>query len=112
VNDDRRGGTISIPAAAKGRVRPFEPLDLVIVNDGVVRIAAIEGEFPWHHHDEDELFLCWTGSFRIEMDGGRGVLLYAGDMFVVPAGVEHRPVADDVAYTLLLEKPQTQQYGN
>ena len=58
-DDERRGAPISIPAAAKGRVRPFEPIDLVIVNDAVVRIAAIEGEFPWHHHDEDELFLCW-----------------------------------------------------
>jgi mannose-6-phosphate isomerase-like protein (cupin superfamily) len=105
-------GTISIDAVARGLPGPWQPTDLAEVNDAVVRVARLEGEFPWHHHDEDELFLCWTGSFRIEMDGGRGVLLYAGDMFVVPAGVEHRPVADDVAYTLLLEKPHTQQYGN
>jgi len=62
VSDDERGGApISIPTAAKGRVRPFEPIDLVVVNDAVIRIAAIEGEFPWHHHDEDELFLSRSG---------------------------------------------------
>jgi mannose-6-phosphate isomerase-like protein (cupin superfamily) len=112
VNDDRRGGTISIAAAAKGRVRPFEPLDLVIVNDAVVRIAAIEGEFPWHHHDEDELFLCWEGGFRIEVQDGEPVDLVTGDLYVVPRGIEHRPVAERRAVVLLLERPETLQYGN
>lgn len=112
MNDDRRGGTISIPAAAKGRVRPFEPLDLVIVNDAVVRIAAIEGEFPWHHHDEDELFLCWEGGFRIEVQDGEPVELVTGDLYVVPRGIEHRPVAERRAVVLLLERPETLQYGN
>jgi cupin superfamily acireductone dioxygenase involved in methionine salvage len=112
VNDDRRGGTISIPAAAKGRVRPFEPRDLVIVNDAVVRIAAIEGEFPWHHHDEDELFLCWEGGFRIEVQDGEPVDLVTGDLYVVPRGIEHRPIAERRAVVLLLERPETLQYGN
>ena len=112
MNDDRRGGTISIPAAAKGRVRPFEPLDLVIVNDAVVRIAAIEGEFPWHRHDEDELFLCWEGGFRIEVQDGEPVELVRGDLYVVPRGIEHRPVAERRAVVLLLERPETLQYGN
>lgn len=112
MNDDRRGGTISIPAAAKGRVRPFEPLDLVIVNDAVVRIAAIEGEFTWHHHDEDELFLCWEGGFRIEVQDGEPVELVTGDLYVVPRGIEHRPVAERRAVVLLLERPETLQYGN
>ena len=112
MNDHRRGGPISIPAAAKGRVRPFEPLDLVVVNDAVVRIAAIEGEFPWHHHDEDELFLCWEGGFRIEVRDGEPVELVTGDLYVVPRGIEHRPVADRRAVVLLLERPETLQYGN
>jgi mannose-6-phosphate isomerase-like protein (cupin superfamily) len=113
VTDGVLGGApISIPAAAKGRVRPFEPIDLVIVNDAVVRIAAIEGEFPWHHHDEDELFLCWEGAFRIELAGRDPVELAAGHVFVVPRGMQHRPVAERRAVVLLLERPETLQYGN
>jgi mannose-6-phosphate isomerase-like protein (cupin superfamily) len=109
---ERLGTPISIPDAARGRVRPFEPSDLVIVNDAIVRIAAVEGEFPWHHHDEDELFLCWEGAFRIELQDRESVELSAGEIFVVPRGVEHRPVADRRAVVLLLERPETRQYGN
>ena len=65
------------------------------------------------HHDEDELFLCWSGTFRIEIEGGEDVQLSQGDLFVVPARTEHRPVADQgPAYALLLERPETKQYGN
>ena len=85
MSDDELGAApISIPAAARGRVRPFEPIDLLVVNDAVVRIAAIEGAFPWHFHDEDELFLCWEGGFRIEVRDREPVELVTGDLYVVP----------------------------
>ncbi len=106
------GRPISIPATAELLTRPFEPRDLVRVNEAIVRIAAIEGEFSWHHHDEDELFLCWDGAFRIEVRDGDPVELRKGDVFVVPRGREHRPVADERAVTLMLERPETLQYGN
>jgi quercetin dioxygenase-like cupin family protein len=103
---------ISIPSVAAELDRPFEPRDLVGVNEAIVRIAAIEGEFPWHHHDEDELFLCWEGAFRIELRDGDPVDLRTGDVFVVATGREHRPIADQRAVILMLERPETLQYGN
>jgi mannose-6-phosphate isomerase-like protein (cupin superfamily) len=105
-------GVVSIPDLIAGLPGPWRPVDAVRVNDAVVRVARLDGEFPWHHHDEDELFLCWNGSFRIEMEGTKSVVLHLGDAFVVPSGVEHRPVADAPAHVVLLERPETIQYGN
>jgi mannose-6-phosphate isomerase-like protein (cupin superfamily) len=103
---------VSVPYAAAGIERPFEPRDLVMANDAVLRIAAIEGEFPWHHHDEDELFLSWEGEFRIELEGLPPVEMHTGDLFTVPRGVEHRPVTPTRAIVRLLERPETLQFGN
>ena len=104
--------SVSVSEAIASLDGPWQPADLVTVNDAVVRVAWLEGEFPWHSHQEDELFLCWDGEFRIEVEGADPVQLSAGDLFVVPAGVEHRPVAEQVAHAILLEKPETLQYGN
>ncbi len=102
---------ISIDDAARSLPGPWQPQDLVHVNDAVVRIARLDGEFPWHQHAEDELFLCWNGTFRIELESGDAVELRAGDLFVVGRGTPHRPVADAPAHALLIERPETKQYG-
>jgi mannose-6-phosphate isomerase-like protein (cupin superfamily) len=103
---------VSIQEAIRRLSGPWQPADLAVANDAIMRVARLEGEFPWHAHEEDELFLCWDGSFRIEVDGREPVTLNAGELFVVPKGILHRPVADVRAHALLLEKPETKQYGN
>ena len=103
---------VSVPSVI-GQLRgPWQPRDLAFLNDTVLRVARFEGKFPWHQHEEDELFLCWDGSFRVELEGRDPVVLQAGDIFVVPKGMRHRPVADEPAYGLMIERPETLQYGN
>jgi quercetin dioxygenase-like cupin family protein len=110
MND--RQGAVSIAAEAARITQAYEPRDLAVANGTVVRLARLDGAFPWHHHDEDELFVCWQGSFRIEMRGRDAVTLSEGDLFVVERGLEHRPVADAPAYGLVIERLETKQYGN
>jgi mannose-6-phosphate isomerase-like protein (cupin superfamily) len=104
---------VSIPNIVTSLTEAFKPVDLARANDAIVRIARLEGEFQWHSHLEDELFLCWSGQFRIEIDGGDSAEMAAGSLFVVPAGTRHRPIAvDGPAFAIMLERPETQQYGN
>jgi quercetin dioxygenase-like cupin family protein len=105
-------GPISIPASVDSLTEAFRPVDLARVNEAVVRLAMVHGQAPWHRHQDDELFLCWEGRFRIELEGRDAVTLEAGDMFMVPRGLEHRPVAEEPAYLLLMERPETNQYGD
>ena len=106
---------------------PWQQRDLGTANDCVIRVARFEGEFPWHTHEDDELFICWDGSFRVELqepdaagrqppepgpERGPVVTLHAGELFVVPARILHRPVAEQTAHGLMVERPRTRQYGD
>lgn len=74
------------------------------VDDYDVKIVKLEGEFVWHKHDdEDEMFLVVDGEMSIEMRD-RKVSLTAGEMFVVPRGVEHKPFAERECQALLFER--------
>src|SRR5690242_2195231 len=105
-------GVVSIADVIAALPGPWQPKDLVTANDTVVRIARFDGEFDWHTHDEDEVFLCWDGSFRVELEKREPVTLVPGDLFVVPRGTRHRPVAEQPAHGLMIERPETKQYGN
>jgi mannose-6-phosphate isomerase-like protein (cupin superfamily) len=110
--DAARRSEINLDVVADGLDEPWRPIEVAAANDAILRMARLEGSFPWHHHDEDELFLCWRGAFRIELEGRSPVHLESGELFVVPRGQRHRPVADaGPAYALMLEKPQTKQFG-
>ncbi len=74
------------------------------INDLHLKAVKIEGEFVWHTHDDtDEFFLVHRGQMTIQLRGRDDVVLEAGDFFVVPMGVEHRPVAEAECEVLLLE---------
>ena len=78
-----------------------------------VKLARGRGTFVWHTHEEtDEVFLIHSGSMEIQMRDRPAVQLEAGDLFVVPAGVEHRPVVTDECELLLIEPANTPNTGN
>src|SRR5689334_19292171 len=77
------------------------------VDDAYIKVAKVHGEFPWHAHaDEDELFLVLRGRLRIELEHG-AVELGEGEMYVVPKGVRHHPVAEEECHVLLIERKST-----
>jgi uncharacterized protein YbbK (DUF523 family)/mannose-6-phosphate isomerase-like protein (cupin superfamily) len=82
------------------------------VNGCQMKLVKFQGPFDWHFHAaEDEAFLVVAGRFRMEFRD-RSVPLEAGEMIVVPHGVEHRPVADEEAHVLLFEPSTTLNTGN
>lgn len=82
------------------------------INDSHVKLVKMKGEFVWHHHDnEDELFLVVKGRFRMELKD-KHVWIEEGEFFIVPRGVEHRPVAEEEVHVMLLEPKSTLNTGN
>lgn len=82
------------------------------LNGQQVKLVKTLGEFDWHHHDnEDELFLVVKGEIRIELRD-RAVQLREGEFFIVPRGVDHRPVAEVETHVLLFEPASTLNTGN
>lgn len=90
----------------------WHPRIVAAVNDHEVKLAKLKGEFDWHHHaDADELFLVLDGRLVIRLRD-REVTLDPGDLFVVPKGVDHQPVAEDEVAVLLVEPVGTRNTGN
>ena len=90
----------------------WSPKIVAELNGQHVKLVKFRGEFVWHHHEhEDELFYVVRGSFQMQLRD-RTVELKEGEMFVVPRGVEHRPVADEEVAVMLFEPAATLNTGN
>ena len=90
----------------------WQPRTVAEFNGHDVMVVKAQGEFVWHKHDEtDDLFLVLRGELEIQLRD-RSVVLRAGDLFIVPKGVEHRPVAREEVHLLIIEPSGTPNTGD
>lgn len=90
----------------------WHPRVVGALNGQLVKLAKLKGEFDWHFHEhEDELFLVVQGTLRMQLRDGE-VTIAAGEFYIVPRGVEHRPVADEEVHVVLFEPESTFHTGN
>jgi mannose-6-phosphate isomerase-like protein (cupin superfamily) len=90
----------------------WSPRTVAQFNGHDVMVVKVKGEFVWHHHDDtDDFFLVLTGRITIRMRDG-DVELGPGELFVVPAGMEHQPYAPHEAELLLIEPSGTPNTGD
>ena len=82
------------------------------LNGQQILLAKLKGEFVFHKHDdEDELFMVMKGQLKLELRD-QTVVINPGEFYIVPKGVEHKPVAEDETYLLLFEPMSTQHTGD
>lgn len=82
------------------------------LNDSYIKLAKLQGEFDWHHHEnEDELFLVVKGQLLIKFRDSE-IVLDEGELMVIPKGVDHLPVATDEVHVILIEPKSTLNTGN
>jgi mannose-6-phosphate isomerase-like protein (cupin superfamily) len=90
----------------------WQPRVVAQFNGHDVMVAKVRGEFVWHKHDDtDDFFLVLEGRLVIELRD-RSIELGPGELFVVPRGVEHRPVAREEVHLLLIESAGTPNTGD
>ncbi len=90
----------------------WSPRTVATFNGHDVMVVKVKGEFRWHHHDDtDDFFLVLSGRITIRMRDG-DVEVGPGELFVVPVGAEHQPVAEDEATLLLIEPSGTPNTGD
>lgn len=101
-------------ATAFDRVTAYwSPKIIGRVNDQYIKVAKVKGELAWHKHDdEDELFQVVKGRLIIQFENQPEAILNAGEMYVVPKGVLHNPVAEDECWVLLVETVTTKHTGD
>jgi mannose-6-phosphate isomerase-like protein (cupin superfamily) len=103
---------VSLEAACAALPELWSPRVVARVGDQYVKVARVQGELVWHAHGhEDEAFLVLKGRLRIQLEDGE-VSLNPGDLFVVPAGVRHNPVAEEECWLALVEPVATKHTGD
>ena len=96
---------------AAGLAELWSPRVVADIENVYVKVAKLHGALAWHSHEhEDELFLVLQGALRIELEDGP-VDLAEGEMFIVPRGVRHNPVATEECHVLLIEAKSTLHTG-
>jgi mannose-6-phosphate isomerase-like protein (cupin superfamily) len=109
IVDVARNGPVQLRAAAERLAEVWSPRVAARVNDVLVKVVRIEGDFVWHNHpDTDEAFLCLGGSLTLDVRDGdpeqeRSVVLEPGDLYVIERGVFHCPHAPEGATVALFE---------
>lgn len=89
------------------------PIDIALLNDQVVRMSYINGEFHWHKHtSQDELFYILKGRLIIQLKGKNDITLSEGQMAVIPKGFEHCPKSIIPSYILLFEPSDLKTRGD
>jgi mannose-6-phosphate isomerase-like protein (cupin superfamily) len=90
----------------------WQPRTIGEFNGHDLMVVKVKGEFVWHKHDDtDDFWLVLKGRITLQMRDGN-VTLGPGELFVVPRGAEHRPVAEEEAHVLLIEPSGTPNTGN
>jgi mannose-6-phosphate isomerase-like protein (cupin superfamily) len=103
---------INLAAKLSSFVEHWQPRTVAQFNGHDIMVVKAKGEFIWHKHDDtDDFFLVIKGKLTIELRDGE-VHLGPGECFVVPKGVEHRPVALEEVHLLLIEPSGTPNTGN
>jgi mannose-6-phosphate isomerase-like protein (cupin superfamily) len=105
--DDKFGQSTFIDVAAEAAAHePWFNQTLTTVNDSVVRLGVLDGEFHWHKHDvEDEFFLVLEGRLLIDIEGADTVTLDPHQGYTVPRGVVHRTRAPEGRTVVLMVEP-------
>ena len=128
MSEAKKYQAINLPTRAAAHTKPWQPECLQTVDDSShsFKLAKFHGTFPWHsHQNTDETFLVMTGGpIRIDLNTSattpeeaeaqgatETVKMGAGDLFCVPRGMQHRPVADVEAGVLMVEKVGTVNTG-
>ena len=110
--NDRQTDKVNLSEKLQQFTERWSPRIVGELNGQHVKLAKLEGEFVWHHHEqEDELFLVLRGHLSLHLRD-RIIELDQGEFFIVPRTVEHKPVAARETHVLFLEPSSTLNTGN